>query len=54
MSVKCPYCPETFEDYDGQHRSIDAESFVYDHITDRHQDMIPDPVQVERRGVADD
>lgn len=54
--VKCPYCSRTFQRHEGDVRTIEAESFMYDHVTDRHQDMIPEPVPVTRDSgvVADD
>lgn len=54
--VKCPYCTRVFDRHDGDVRTIEAESFMYDHVTDRHQDMIPEPVPVTTNGgvTADD
>lgn len=53
--VKCPYCSRVFERHDGDNRTIQAEDFLMDHVTDRHQDMIPEPVPVvSDRGVTAD
>lgn len=43
---QCPYCPETFDSGEIDGRTIPAEDYLTDHLSRRHQDMIPQPREV--------
>jgi hypothetical protein len=44
--IRCQYCPKTFEDREVDGRTVPAEDYLHDHLSRRHQDMIPEPRQV--------
>lgn len=44
--IRCPYCPQTFEAGKIDGRTVPAEDGLFDHISRRHQDMIPEPREV--------
>jgi hypothetical protein len=43
--IQCPYCSAAFEagEIDGRH--VPAADYLHDHLSRRHQDMIPEPRQ---------
>jgi len=43
---RCPFCPATFEATQIEARTVQAEDKLHDHISRRHQDMIPEPRDV--------
>lgn len=43
MTVRCPYCDDTFEPGEIDGRTVPAEDYLHDHISRDHQDSVPQP-----------